>query len=304
MKKHTFLISTVLFMMCLIFSSCSSGLKEHTGEPRDTTPQVLTPAASGTSVYGNDTVSIDASNITQGYVMVSYTGSSENVRLQITGPDGTCYTYLILEQNSYATFPLTAGNGDYSIKLLEGTSDDFYVVSLEQTVTVQLENEFLPFLYPNQYVNFTADSKAVAKGSELAKDTWSDLDVIQNIYNYVTETITYDDTKAQNVSYGYLPDIDETLTTKTGICFDYAALMTAMLRSQGIPARLEVGYAGDIYHAWISAYAKEQGWIDNIIEFNGDSWNLMDPTLAAGNDAGEVQKYTSDQTNYIVKYTY
>lgn len=304
MKKHTFFISTVLFMMCLILSSCSSGAKEHTGEPRDTTPQVLTPVASGTTTYGNDTVSIDASNITRGYVMVSYTGSSDNVRLQITGPDETCYTYLISEHNSYITFPLTAGNGDYSIKLLEGTSDDFYVISLEQTVTVQLENEFLPFLYPNQYVDFMADSKAVAKGSELAENTWSDLDVIQNIYNYVTETITYDDQKAQNVSYGYLPDVDETLTSKTGICFDYAALMTAMLRSQGIPTRLEVGYAGDIYHAWISAYVNEQGWIDNIIEFNGDSWNLMDPTLAADNDAGEVQKYTSDQTNYIVKYTY
>ena len=41
-----------------------------------------------------------------------------------------------------------------------------------------------------------------------------------------------------------LPSVDETLKTKKGICFDYAALMTAMLRSQGIPTKLEIGYQG------------------------------------------------------------
>ena len=47
-----------------------------------------------------------------------------------------------------------------------------------------------------------------------------------------------------------------------GICFDYAALMTAMLRSQGIPTKLEIGYSGEVYHAWISTYIDEIGWVD------------------------------------------
>lgn len=304
MKKHTSFLLTLISMMCLITTSCTSASPEHTGEPRDTTPKVLTPSASGAVTYTSDAATIDASGLSQGYIMVDYTGSCDRVRLQITGPDQNCYTYVISDHNTYDTFPLASGDGEYSVKLLEGTVDDLYVVSMEQTVTVQLENEFLPFLYPNQYVNFTSTSKAVAKGSELAENTWTDLEVIQNVYNYVTQNITYDDQKAQNVSYGYIPDIDETLSSGTGICFDYADLMTAMLRSQGIPTKLEVGYAGDIYHAWISTYVSEQGWIDNMIEFDGDSWNLMDPTLAANNDASEVSKYTSDSTNYIVKYTY
>lgn len=54
-------------------------------------------------------------------------------------------------------------------------------------------------------MNFHTDSKAVSKGSDLAKDTYSDLDVVQNIYNYVIKNISYDTEKAQNVSYGYVP---------------------------------------------------------------------------------------------------
>ena len=41
-------------------------------------------------------------------------------------------------------------------------------------------------------------------------------------YTYVTEHITYDYDKADSVEAGYLPDVDETLQSGTGICFDYA----------------------------------------------------------------------------------
>ena len=80
--------------------------------------------------------------------------------------------------------------------------------------------------------------------------------------------------------------------------------MTAMLRSQQIPTKLEVGYAGEVYHAWISCYVDEIGWVDNIIEFNGETWSLMDPTLAANNNSSAVQEYIGDGSKYVVKYTY
>ncbi len=58
--------------------------------------------------------------------------------------------------------------------------------------------------------------------------------------------VDYDYDKAQNIVdnnvTGYLPDPDETLSTKKGICYDYAALAAAMLRSQGIPTKLITGY--------------------------------------------------------------
>ena len=308
MKYRLHLSYLLIAIFCLLLGGCSgsssASRKEHSGPPRDSTPKVLTPSADGVTVYQNDLASIDASNTSQGYVMVKYNGTNEKVKLQITCPDQSCYTYLISDRGAYDTFPLTAGNGSYALQVLENVAGDTYTVSLAQSINVSIEDEFLPFLYPNQYVNFHTDSKAVSKGSDLAKDTYSDLDVVQNIYNYVIKNISYDTEKAQNVSYGYVPDIDDTLSSKKGICFDYAALMTSMLRSQNIPTILEVGYSGVAYHAWISTYIDDKGWVDDIIQFNGNTWQIMDPTLAATNDSAAVKKYVGDGSHYVVKYTY
>lgn len=308
MKYRLHLSYLLIAIFCLLLGGCSgsssASRKEHSGPPKDSTPKVLTPSADGVTVYQNDLASIDASNTSQGYVMVKYNGTNEKVKLQITCPDQSCYTYLISDRGAYDTFPLTAGNGSYALQVLENVAGDTYTVSLAQSINVSIEDEFLPFLYPNQYVNFHTDSKAVSKGSDLAKDTYSDLDVVQNIYNYVIKNISYDTEKAQNVSYGYVPDIDDTLSSKKGICFDYAALMASMLRSQNIPTKLEVGYSGDAYHAWISTYIDDKGWVDDIIQFNGDTWQIMDPTLAATNDSAAVKKYVGDGSHYVVKYTY
>ena len=62
--------------------------------------------------------------------------------------------------------------------------------------------------------------------------------------------------------------------------------------------------SGEEYHAWISTYIKDIGWIDNIIEFDGKDWSLLDPTLGANNKSKDVKKYIGDGSKYIVKYTY
>ena len=284
-------------------SSSAASPAESTKELRDNTPSVLIPEASGVTLYESEIYSIDASNVSQGYVMVDYRGNSEKVKLQITLPDGTPYTYLVTNYNQWLAYPLPGGNGNYNIELFEvaDLANDLYAVAFTQGLEVTIENEFLPFLYPNNYVNFTPESKAVALGKDLAQGATSDLDVITSIYDYVIKNISYDTEKADSVTYGYIPNVDDTLETGRGICFDYASLMTAMLRSQGIPTKLEVGYAGSLYHAWISCYVDEIGWVDNIIQFDGTSWTLIDPTFAAGSGSSE---YVGDGTNYQAKYNY
>ena len=70
--------------------------------------------------------------------------------------------------------------------------------------------------------------------------------------------------------------------------------MAAMLRSQGIPCKLVVGFAGDVYHAWISVWSPDQGWVEGTIYFDGVDWQLMDPTFASttGNPAIVGVTYT------------
>lgn len=300
---------TIILLLCILLIGCSgkdsdASDKNQSDPLRDSTPKVLTPSADGTVLYGDNVSSVDASNISQGYVMVSYSGDCEKVKVMITGPDQNDYTYLLKDRGKYDTYPLTSGNGSYTVQIFENVADDLYAVALTQTIDVQLDNEFLPFLYPNQYVNFTEDSEVVKKGSSLASNAHSDLDVVENVYHYVINNITYDEDKAENIDYGYLPLPDDTLASGSGICSDYAALMASMLRSQGIPTRLDVGYSGTAYHAWISTYVDDIGWVDDIIEFDGKSWELMDPTLAANNTRSAVKKYIGEGNNYVLKYSY
>ena len=56
------------------------------------------------------------------------------------------------------------------------------------------------------------------------------------------------------------------------------------------------------YHAWLSTYIKNVGWINGIIEFDGSSWNLLDPTYAS--TSSSPQDFISKKSDYITKYVY
>lgn len=306
MNRRTIFHFILLLLVCgVFFYGCSKQEGPDTSGPvRDSTPRVLIPEAAGSVTYGTNIVTIDASHTDQGYMMLQYRGANPKVKLQMAAPDGATYTYLLSQSGQYETFPFSSGNGLYSLKVLENAEADMYSIAFAQDIEVAIADEFTPFLYPNQYVNFTSESQAVSKGAELASGAHSELEVIQNIYEFVTKNIVYDEEKALTVASGYLPVIDETLSTGKGICFDYASLMSAMLRSQGIPTRLEVGYAGEAHHAWISTYVKEKGWINKIIEFDGESWSLVDPTFGANSDSKSLKQYIGEGDNYTLKYSY
>lgn len=274
-------------------------------QARDAAAKVLAPAASGEQVYSSGGAVLDISNASQGYVMLNYNGSSPKVKFRITAPGGATYTYLVTGYGNYTAYPLSGGNGNYTFAVYEVISagDNLYSTALSQSASVTIADGFSPFLYPNYYVSFNAGSACVKKAQELAEGCATDLDVVAAVYHYATDNITYDNNKAKTVQSGYAPFPDSTLASGTGICFDYASLMSAMLRSQGIPTRLEVGYVGTLYHAWISCYISDIGWVDGIIQFNGTSWTMMDPTMAAGQSPASFKKFLAGNT-YSVKYLY
>lgn len=314
LKKKRF---PILFMcLCLLLSICSCSKKKEEPVPsiseltddsdpskkgtRDNTPVVLVPTADGIEVYSCPVASIDASNSSDGYIIVDYFGTNSKVKLQITGPDSVTYTYNL--HGGQEVFPLTAESGSYVINVFENIQGTQYATVLTSAIEVNLTNEFGPYLYPNQYVNFNASSLPISMAQKLAYRANEDLEVVQNVYNYIIATFSYDYDKAKTVQSGYLPDVDEIYRINTGICFDYAAVMATMLRSQRIPTRLEVGYMGEQYHAWISTYIKDVGWVNGIIEFDGTNWKLLDPTFASTSKS--PQKFITENNKYITKYLY
>ncbi len=267
---------------------------------RGSTLQILTPSADGTEVYENSSAIIDVSNKSEGYCMVNYIGTSEKVKLQISGPEDLTYTFSL--HGGYETFPLTQGDGTYKISVYENIVDTQYATALSASVEVTIENTFGAYLYPNQYVNYEGTTLAVEVSEDLAKNTSSDLDVVMEVYDYIIQNFSYDYDLANTVQSGYLPNVDHTLETKTGICFDYAAVMASLLRMQNIPTRMELGYVDEVYHAWISIYTEETGWINGIIQFNGSSWEMLDPTFAS--TSSKPENFIPSDSDYILKYVY
>lgn len=272
---------------------------------RDSTPQVLTPSADGTTVLGNSSVEIDASNLSEGYVMVKYLGSNSNVKLQLTKDGGSTYTYNLNSKGRYETFPLTVGSGGYTLNIFEHVSGNQYALACGEYLQVSLRSSLLPFLYPNQYVHFWPGCNTAEVGSTLASTAESDLQVVENVYNYVINHISYDFDKAATATFGYLPNVDAILGSGKGICFDYAAVMVTMLRTQRIPTQLVVGYSGAIYHAWINVYIADIGWVNGIIYFDGTSWVRMDPTFASSaKSSPDIMQYIGNGSNYNAMFVY
>lgn len=234
---------------------------------------LLLPEASGVQVFEQDQITLDYSNLDEGYVMVKSGRKGAKLKIRIEKGDLT-YTYDLPADEEYRTFILSEGSGTYRLRLLEQVEGTTYSILFQKELDVTLANEFRPFLYPNQYVNFDSDSEAVRWAYAACEQAGAnDESAVQNVlFQYVAKNISYDDQKAKDAQEGrltgYLPDVDETLRSKKGICFDYSALLATMLRSKGIPTKLVTGYLSpdDIYHAWNMAY------IDG-------EWIFMDSTL-------------------------
>ena len=88
----------------------------------------------------------------------------------------------------------------------------------------------------------------------------------RTLYDYVFATMRYDET---GTGWGH-GDVLYACDAKKGNCTDFHSLFIAMARSQGIPARFEMGFslpaqshAGEIagYNCWAEFFEPQHGWI-------------------------------------------
>lgn len=291
-----FLKWIILVCSCVCLCNCTE--KEDNPESKSYTfEEILWPSADGINVDSNQKVQIDYSNVAQGYFMVeTLTAEHAKVKIQVTKNDEK-YTYDLNKDNTYEVFPLNMGDGKYDVKVFENVSDDQYGLLMDTAFDVKLDDVFLPYLYPNQIVDYNKDTLCLEKSFVLTKDDKTDLQRVQHIFTWVVDTIVYDWDKVDAVQGKLvLPVLDTVYTEKKGICFDYAAMMAAMLRVQHIPTKVVTGMVEEGYHAWIEVYIDGMGWIKPHIYFKRDAWTRMDPTYVAMDSAYDG--------SYIEKYTY
>lgn len=266
-------------------------------EPASIT-QATFDAASATTSAG---VSIDISHLAEGYVAAS-AQNANRLKLQVVCGEMS-YNYDLPGDGTPIVAPLNMGNGAYAFRVMQNTSGNNYVEIARADATVTLASEFEPYLRPNLFCTYTDDSACVALARELAADAANEGDVMRSVYTWLVENITYDYDKAAQVSgtTGYAPDPDATLEAKSGICFDYASLAAAMLRSLGIPTKIITGYVAPdgVYHAWNMVYINGS-WTSVAIRIDPNTWTRVDITFAAAG-AGDT---VGDGSSYTDRYTY
>lgn len=264
---------------------------------------ILEAEAPGIAEQRTEKAVVDHSHTEDGYVMVQFlTPTEKRLKVQLKGPN-TTYTYNLTPEQ-WAVLPLSDGNGSYKAVVYENVSGTRYATVMTASFAVTLRDEFAPFLRPNQYVNYFDSPNTMELSAQLCAGMEHPLKKVAAVYDYVVTNLRYDYEKASSVKSGYLPVLDQVLEEKKGICFDYAALMTAMLRSQNVPCKLVVGYAGKTYHAWISVWTEDNGWVDGAIFFDGHVWKRMDPTFASSQERSDEIMDFIENGNYRVKYLY
>lgn len=268
-------------------------------------PEIKVPLSPGTDTASNEKALVDYSNRSEGYISVCWNETGKRVKLRMICGDRT-YDHDVAGGGVTEYFPISCGSGSYKVQIYEQTEGDKYAKSLETEFSVKLRDDTSPFLYPNKYVEFSKNSSAVKKAAEVCAGKSDDIERLAAIFGWITDSVTYDRQLAATVKSGYVPDPDSVLAKRSGICYDYASLMAAMVRSQGIPARLVVGYAADnIYHAWNEVWTEETGWITPELLLSKKGYNIVDATFYAGSSNKEkIAAYIQNSGNYAALYYY
>ena len=215
------------------------------------------PEPSGEKILSDGDLIVDASHSEDGYFMARAANGNKKLKFRVE-KEGTTLTYDLNSAGEYEVFPFQLGSGSYACKLYENLSGNKYAQVGAVTVEAELETEYAPFLCPNQYVNYTKDSVAAELSEQVCQGLESDREKFEAIREYIRRNYVYDFVRAATVvnASGTLPDIDGCVERRMGTCQDLAGLAACMLRVQGVPTKLVVGYADKSYHAWNSV------WID------------------------------------------
>ena len=247
-KMSIFRMGLILFLLLGVWFAF--GVMAHASSA-----DAVWPESSGEYIASDGKLIIDASHMDQGYIMCCVSApTSHRLKVRMTYATGAQLDYDLDNDGDYVVFPLQLGSGNYDFALYENVSGSKYSAEGKVSLTAQLNDENAAFLVPNQYVDYVRTTNAVLKSDELATQG----DIYQTVCDFMTNEFSYDFVRAKTIAAGTLPEIEQCFDARSGICQDLSAVMVCMLRVQGIPAKLMIGYADKYYHAWTVAVVDGQ----------------------------------------------
>ncbi|MCP4683793.1 MAG: hypothetical protein GY864_15800 [Desulfobacterales bacterium] len=173
------------------------------------------------------------------------------LKLKVEGLDGTPFDVGIL----------SLGRQKYASGMIEIVKEESLIKADYSLPYPDYSGEMRLFLYPELHIE--SDDKAIVETArEITKG-------IKDPALAARRLLIWVNTNVKKKPVVNVPSALEVLKTRVGDCNEHAVLLTALLRSSGIPARLCAGlvYARGqfFYHAWVESYM--------------GTWITMDPIL-------------------------
>ena len=239
-----------------------------------------------TSSYGGLSYDFEVSG--QGGLRIESASYGSDMRILVE-KNGESIVYPL--KGSLEEVPLQLGEGSYAVKILKNIEGNKYQVIGSESIFSLGTPTYLESAQP---VYWSASYKLKELSGDLKLGSMTDIEKIETVYQFITRSIEYDYDKINTLKNDYVPVIDDTIVSGKGICYDYSALFAALMRLNGIPAKLIKGYRSDLsaYHAW------------NEVIIDG-KWYLIDTTYdAAYASIGIEREMFQDPDDYTKSREY
>lgn len=234
---------------------------------------------------------IDASETSNGVLIVRYQ-TSEMIKVLIS-KDGSSYNYNLPGDNMPVRYPLNMGQGEYQVQVLEHVSGTRYRPILSETIAAQWDDENVPYLQSIQLIRWDPSMKPILDAFRIAAEA-GDEGKVREIYKELADTLVYNYDLLNKLPTSYLPNIEETYSTRLGICYDFSSLFASMLRSVDVPVRLHMGFS--------SLISGPHAWNEVLV---GDQWIVVDLTVDASyRESGDKYTFEKDPSQYSSNKTY
>lgn len=249
-------------------------------------------------VLAKDEATIDKSQLANGVVGIKYSGDfGKEIKVQVLFDSNRKENYSIRDNNT-VWFPLVYGPGEYTVTVMRNVSGNKYMPLQSDKFRVGEIDDKVLFLNSIQNINYNSGMDAIKGTNGLLGGASGQKEKLDMLYVYIINHIKYDNEMANAIRAGqvtsYIPVIDKTYNSNKGICYDYSSLFAAVLRNNGIPTKLQKGFAADVgeYHAW------------NEVLIDG-KWLKIDTTFdAALNDSSISGAIYKDNSRYTVQSVY
>jgi transglutaminase/protease-like cytokinesis protein 3 len=257
-------------------------------------------------------VTVDLSNIMDGYLLIDYQGPYDRMGIDVSCMDANGVVH---EMNSsinsdtdanvsnahvtpYFSYPVGSGWQGYALPYGSGTytikARPYYSTQkcshAKDIATFTFDANFeevAPYQYRNAYSQYDENSISTSLATYLLSDAMekkgralTDKEKTEAIMTFVRANIT----QQSKANCSVFPDIESALTTGRGKCNERASAAAAMLKSQGVPVKIIHGYVlrnqddKRIYHAWLNVYMDGK-------------WAMYDPTAFDTEVADPLDNY-------------